>query len=121
MRLLPLLALLVLAVPAAAQEADAYRDPRARELVRLARARRAVVDTRITGYQVTARERLSARLSVAGLEKLLFRRETASRIDWSRDTVRVEVIGAREAIPSVRAAAQRVSPDNIAGSAMVIA
>jgi hypothetical protein len=121
MRLLPLLALLILAVPAAAQEADAYRDPRARELVRLARARRAVVDTRITGYQVTAKERISARLSVAGIEKLLFRRETASRIDWSRDTVRVEVIGAREAVPSVRAAAQRVSPDNLVGSAMVIA
>lgn len=55
------LALLLCALPAAAQD-DAYRDPRARELVRLARARRAVVDTRITtGYQVTARERISAR------------------------------------------------------------
>jgi len=120
MRSAAVFALLLCALPAAAQD-DAYRDPRARELVRLARARRAVVDTRITGYQVTARERISARMSVMGIEKLLFRRETASRIDWSRDTVRVEVIGAREAIPAVRVGAQRISPDNIAGSAMVIA
>jgi hypothetical protein len=120
MRSAAVLALLLFALPAAAQD-DAYRDPRARELVRLARARRAVVDTRITGYQVTARERISARMSVMGIEKLLFRRETASRVDWTRDTVRVEVIGAREAIPAVRVGAQRISPDNIAGSAMVIA
>lgn len=120
MRSAAVLALLLCALPAAAQD-DAYRDPRARELVKLARARRAVVDTRITGYQVTARERISARMSVMGLEKLLFRRETASRIDWSRDTVRVEVIGAREVMPPVRAGAQRMSPDNIASAAMVIA
>ena len=120
MRSAAVLALLLCALPAAAQD-DAYRDPRARELVRLARARRAVVDTRITGYQVTARERISARMSVMGIEKLLFRRETASRIAWSRDTVRVEVIGAREAIPAVRSEAQRISPDNIAGVATAIA
>ena len=120
MRAAAVLALLLCALPAAAQD-DAYRDPHARELVRLARARRAVVDTRITGYQVTARERISARMSVMGIEKLLFRRETASRIDWSRDTVRVEVIGAREVIPAVRAGAERISPDNIAGAAMAIA
>jgi hypothetical protein len=120
MRSAAVLALLLCALPAAAQD-DAYRDPRARELVRLARARRAVVDTRITGYQVTARERISARMSVMGIEKLLFRRETASRVDWTRDTVRVEVIGAREAIPAVRVGAQRLSPDNITGAAMVIA
>ncbi|HLL82129.1 MAG TPA: hypothetical protein VK420_05735, partial [Longimicrobium sp.] len=120
MRSAAVVALLLCALPAAAQD-DAYRDPHARELVRLARARRAVVDTRITGYQVTARDRISARMSVMGIEKLLFRRETASRIDWSRDTVRVEVLGAREAIPAVRAEGQRISPDNIAGMAMAVA
>jgi hypothetical protein len=120
MRSAAVFALLLCALPAAAQD-DAYRDPHARELVRLARARRAVVDTRITGYQVTARERISARMSVMGIEKLLYRREMASRIDWSRDTVRVEVIGAREALPSLRAGAERLSPGNIASSAMLIA
>ncbi|HEX8276191.1 MAG TPA: hypothetical protein VF615_26365 [Longimicrobiaceae bacterium] len=118
MRLLAALLLLLCALPATAQIAppdDAYRDARARELVRLARARRAVVDTRITGYQVTARERFSARMSVAGAERLLFRRETAARIDWSRDTVRIRVLGAREAQPLMRAGAQLPPPD-IAGA-----
>jgi hypothetical protein len=114
MRLLLVLALLVCALPAAAQvagAADAYRDEQARELVKLARARRAVIDTRITGYQVTARERFSARLEVAGAERLLFRRETAAKIDWSRDTVRIDVMGAREAQPLMRGGAQLPPPD----------
>lgn len=105
MRLFPALALLLCAAPAAAQS-DAYRDPRAQELVRLARARRAVVDTRITAYETTAHERLSARMAVAGAERLLFRRETAARIAWTPDTVRIEVLGAREAQPLASAAAQ---------------
>ncbi|HET6232381.1 MAG TPA: hypothetical protein VFE05_20065 [Longimicrobiaceae bacterium] len=123
MRLFPALALLLCAAPAAAQTAvpaDSYRDARAGELVRLARARRAVVDNRITAYHVTARERLSARLAVAGAERLLFRRETASHIDWSRDTVRVQVLGAREVAPPVSAAVKRASPD-IAGSVPALA
>ncbi|HEX7242797.1 MAG TPA: ShlB/FhaC/HecB family hemolysin secretion/activation protein [Longimicrobiaceae bacterium] len=112
MRLPLLLALLVLCVlPAAAQDADAYRDAGARELVRLARARRAVVDTRITAYEVTARERISARLAVAGVERLLFRRETAARIHWTRDTVRIEVLGAREAQPAAHRHPQLPPPD----------
>ncbi|HEX2204751.1 MAG TPA: hypothetical protein VHG91_15695, partial [Longimicrobium sp.] len=116
MRIPILFALLALcavpAVPIVAQNAgdDAYRDERARELVRLGRARRAVVDTRITAYEVTARERVSARMAVAGAERLLFRRETAARIQWTRDTVRIEVIGAREAQPLVSAEAQRAAP-----------
>lgn len=115
---LPLLLLLLCALPAAAQDAvpsDAYADARAREMVRLARARRAVVDTRITAYGVTAHERFSARLAVAGVEKLIFRRETAARIDWTRDTVRIEVLGAREAQPLVSGGAQLPPPD-IAGT-----
>lgn len=123
MRLLLAATLLLCALPAAAQHAppaDAYRDARARELVRLARARRAVVDTRITRYQVTAHERMSARMAVAGVEKLLFRRETAARIDWTRDTVRIEVLGAREAQPVVHGGAQRPPPD-IAGTVPALA
>ncbi|MEW5930406.1 MAG: hypothetical protein AB1941_23340 [Gemmatimonadota bacterium] len=121
MRLCIVIALLLCALPAAAQAPDdAYRDARARELVRLARARRAVVDTRITGYQVTAHERFSARLAVAGAERLLFRRETAARIDWTRDTVRIEVLGAREAQPLVGAAA-RLPPPDIAGTVPALA
>jgi hypothetical protein len=103
------------AAPSAPIPTDAYRDARARELVELARARRAIVDTRITAYEATARERLSARMGVAGLERLLFRRETVSRIAWSPDTVRIEVLGTREVHPMVRPGAQLPPPD-LAGS-----
>lgn len=116
MRLL-LLALVLLGSPLASQEpvpADAYADAGARELVRLARARRVTVDTRITGYQTTARERASAYVSVAGFEKLLFRRETVSHIDWTRDTVRIEVRGAREAQPLVGGGGRHAMPAFVA-------
>ncbi|HEX2188320.1 MAG TPA: hypothetical protein VHG51_05445, partial [Longimicrobiaceae bacterium] len=123
MRILLAVALLLIALPAAAQDAvpaDAYRDARARELVRLARARRAVVDTRITAYQATVHERFSARMALAGAERLIFRRETAARIDWSRDTVRIEVLGAREAQPLVAGGAHLPPPD-VAGTVPALA
>jgi hypothetical protein len=117
MRFAPLLALLLFALPAAAQEAgpaDAYGDPAARELVRLAQARREIVDTRISAYATTAHERLSARMGVAGVERLLLRRETVSRIAWTRDTVRIELVAAREAQPVVSTGVH-LPPPNIAG------
>ncbi len=115
MRSLLFLALLLTALPAFAQD-----DARGRELLRLARARRAVVDNRITAYEVTAHERISARLAVLGTERLLFRRETAARINWNRDTVRIELLGAREAVPVASARAQLPSPD-IASSVTALA
>lgn len=112
-------ALLVCAVPAAATgqrgpdvtRADAYRDDSVRQLVEAARARRAIVDTRITAYEVTAHERSSARLAVAGFERLLWSRETVARIAWTMDTVRIEVLGAREGQPLARSGAVRPPPD----------
>jgi hypothetical protein len=112
-----LLALLLFALPAAAQDAvppAAYRDAAARELVRLARARREIVDTRISAYTTTAHERLTARMGVAGVERLLLRRETVSRIAWTRDTVRIELVAAREAQPVIFPGVQLPPPD-IAG------
>ncbi|MBW3630283.1 MAG: hypothetical protein KY464_13420 [Gemmatimonadetes bacterium] len=117
MRLPLVVALLLCAAPLPAQSvvsSDAYQDPRARELVRLARQRRAAVDTRITSYQTEARERTSVRLTAAGFERLIFRRETAARIHWTPDTVRIEVLGAREAQPLVKGGVDRGPPD-IAG------
>jgi hypothetical protein len=78
---------------------DAFADPRARELVELARIRRATVDLRISRYQVDVNERTSIRARFAGLERLVFRREMATHIQWSPDTVQVEVRGAREVQP----------------------
>jgi hypothetical protein len=94
-------------------DATAYLDASARGLVREARSRRRMVDTRIDRYETTARERISVGLSAGLGERLLYRRETASHIDWTRDTVRIEVLGAREVVPSVRAAAQ--VPRDLAG------
>jgi len=100
-----LLALLVVAgvpaAPAAGQVAqDAYVDAAARELVRLARARRETVDARILGYQATVRERHSIRAQAAVLEKLLYRRESVTRVAWERDgPTRMELLGARVLMP----------------------
>lgn len=78
---------------------DAYLDERARETVRRARERRAMYDARIRAYSATAVERMSMGLRAGIAERLMYRRETASRIDWTLDTVRVEVLGAREVAP----------------------
>jgi hypothetical protein len=117
MRILAL-ALLLAAAPAAAQDdahVDAYGDPESAEMVRLARARRLAVDHRITAYQVTAHERLSARFEIGGADRLLFRREMVSRVEWTMDTVRVELIGAREVQPLMQAGVQ-LPPGTIAAA-----
>ncbi|MGH7444680.1 MAG: hypothetical protein ACREKM_07380, partial [Longimicrobiales bacterium] len=93
--------------PTAAQLADAYEDDVARELVRRARERRRTVDLSIDAYEAIARERISASLRVPGRDRTLYRRETATRIDWQREgPIRLEVLGAREVIPPVRGAPQ---------------
>jgi hypothetical protein len=91
-----LIALLLLdaGAAAAAAQADAYADPLARELVARARERRTLEDRRIQSYRTTATERISAGLKLGIGERLLYRRETASIVDWSRDTVRIHVVGA---------------------------
>ena len=112
---------LALALPARAQEAvpiDSYQDPDARERVRLALPRRAAVDTRITRCQVGARERASVRPGAMGFNRLIFRRETAARIDWTADAVPVEMIGAslldnplrRDAARGIRGVGTRLYP-----------
>lgn len=85
-----------------ARQEDAYLDPGAREMVRLARERRRMVDRSIRRYEAIAQERISAGLQILARERLLYRRETASRIDWRRDgPVVIEVLGAREVAPPV--------------------
>jgi len=100
-RMLVLLGLCLLLHPAAARaQDDAYVDAEARELVRLARLRRDDVDRRIETYRTLARERFSVALRAGIAEKLVYRRETATRIDWERDgPVRMNVLGMREVAP----------------------
>jgi hypothetical protein len=62
------------------------------------------VDRRIEAYSTTARERMSVGLRAGIAEKLLFRRETVTRIDWERDgPVALEVLAAREVVPPAKA------------------
>jgi hypothetical protein len=101
--LLLLLMAMMSAVPASGQtgepRSDAYLDEGAREMVHQARIRRTMVDHRIRSYETTAVERISFGLRAGIGERLLYRRETASHIHWTRDTVRIDVRGAREVLP----------------------
>lgn len=94
----------VLSVSAVSQQpAGSVRDSAAMALLQAARARRVQVDRRITAYRADVTERVSAGLRVVARERLMFRRDLAARIDWTRDTVRLEVVGAREVLPPIRA------------------
>ncbi|HSL69703.1 MAG TPA: hypothetical protein VK864_05645, partial [Longimicrobiales bacterium] len=98
-RLLALAAALQIA-PVQSDTSDAYLDARARELVARARARRQLADRSITRYQALAKERISMGLRTRLRDRLFFRRETASRIDWRRGgPINITVLGAREAVP----------------------
>lgn len=99
--------------PAVAQDAsDAYLDEEARELVRLARVRLQTVDRRIESYQTTARERASVSLRAGIAEKLIYRRETVTRIDWHRHgALEMEILGMREVAPLFDAAPE--VPDDL--------
>src|SRR5690625_594449 len=82
--------------------AGAYLDPGARELVRRARERRDGIDRSILSYRTLARERISVGISALRRERLLYRRESASRIHWRRDgPVHIQALGARDVIPFV--------------------
>lgn len=86
--------------PDSAALASAYLDAGARDLLRLARERRRAVDRSIDSYEVTATERITVGVRAVRRDRILWQREVASRIDWTRDgPVRIEVLGAREAIP----------------------
>jgi hypothetical protein len=85
---------------------NAYLNADARELVRLARLRRNTVDRRIESYSTTARERFSIGLRLGIAEKLAYRRETVTRIDWERDgPVRMDVLAMREFSPLLKTGA----------------
>ncbi len=80
--------------------ADAYLDPGARDLVARARERRAREERLVTGYQATVTQRIGVGIRALRRDRMLFHQEISARIDWRRDsTTRIEVLGARQAIP----------------------
>ncbi len=91
----------VLAAQIPAGDSSAYLDADARRLVAAARSRRETIDRSITRYQTTVKERIGVGIRALRRDRMLWRRELAVRIDWRRDSVgRIEVLGAREAIPA---------------------
>ena len=107
------LLVLILAVQGGT-DSSAYLDPVARRLVAEARARRETIDRSITGYRTTMRERIGAGVRALRRDRMLFRRELVLRIDWRRDSIgRIDVIGARQAVPAVQA--QVEFPDDLKG------
>lgn len=103
-------AIIALAMPTvgrAQEPADTYMDATARIMVRDARLRRLTVDQSITEYRALSTERLSIQHRIVGRDRLLFRRETASRVHWSRTgAIEINVIGAREVVPLAVSAPQ---------------
>src|SRR5688572_10584940 len=79
---------------------DAYHDAAAADHVRLARERRQIADLSVERYRALSKERISVGLRGIRRDRLLYRREVAGRIDWTRDGQgTIEILGAREAIP----------------------
>lgn len=81
----------------------AYDDAAARELVTRAREARLLQDTTLTSYDATTFQRISAGMGLRrfGRERLLYRSETATRVQWRRDEgAVVDVLGARQATPA---------------------
>jgi hypothetical protein len=100
-----LLALMfIVQVPQSADTTGAYRDERARELHLRVRQRLAQVDRSITSYEARAKERISVGLRTRLRDRLLYRRETASQIEWQRGgPIRIKALGAREVVPVITA------------------
>jgi hypothetical protein len=81
-----------------------FADDGARAMLTAARARRESTESSILRYRNLATSRISVGISTLRRERLLYRCESAVRVDWQREqTIRVEVLGAREVIPIVSA------------------
>lgn len=79
---------------------DAFLDAGARQLVEAARTRRTDGEGRIQQYTTQARSRITIGVRPLRRDRTLYRCDSAARIDWRLgDTIRVELLGAREVIP----------------------
>ncbi|HEY2027378.1 MAG TPA: hypothetical protein VGG78_10240 [Gemmatimonadaceae bacterium] len=90
-------------IPVTAEHlATAYGDAGAKSLLLLARAARMHQDSALQAYDATTYQRVSAGLgfSKLGRDRLAFRSETATRVQWRRGIgAYVDVTGARTVIP----------------------
>jgi hypothetical protein len=92
----------------------AFKDAAARDLLLRARAARMTQDSMLVSYDAKSYRRISAGMSLRATarERLAFRSENAARVQWHRDAgARVEVLGARAAVPFSREAEEETSGD----------
>jgi hypothetical protein len=88
----------------AAVLASAFHDAATRDLFDRARRARMSQDSSLKSYDAKVKQRMSVMLGIGkfGRERLVFRQESASRVQWQRGTgVRIDVTGARVAIPPI--------------------
>jgi hypothetical protein len=96
------LAALQAVAPQADSFPDAYLDPGARALVAQARERRDLVEGRIERYRTVSRSRISIGLRALRRDRMFYRCEAVARVEWNRrDTIRVDLLAAREVVPLV--------------------
>ncbi|HEY2804225.1 MAG TPA: hypothetical protein VGI92_00045 [Gemmatimonadales bacterium] len=99
------LAAVAIQVPAAPRPqepipADAYADSGTARLVARARAARERNERLVTSYTATVTQRMAAGIHALSRDRMLYHQELVARIEWYRDKPsRIEVQGAREAIP----------------------
>ena len=82
----------------------AFKDAAARELLLRARAARLQQDSSLLSYDVKSYQRISAGMALreTARDRLIFRSENAAHVQWHRRTgARVEILGARQAVPIV--------------------
>lgn len=105
--MLPAAVLLLLVAPsqdttAGTAPAGSYADSATSVLVREARKARERNERLVTSYRATVTQRLGAGIKALSRDRMLFRQELAAKIEWHRDgPSRVEITGAREALPVV--------------------
>lgn len=79
---------------------DTFADSAARDLFERARRRRGDLDESLLAYEAVVTERLAAGLRAFRRDRTLYRKESASRVRWSRDgTNVVQVLALREEHP----------------------
>jgi len=84
--------------------ATAFKDARARDLLTFARRARLQLDSALVSYDATAYQRISAGLgfSKIGRDRLIFRTESAIRVQWHRDVgAWVDLKGVRTVMPGI--------------------
>ena len=84
--------------------ASAFHDAATRDLFNRARKARLAQDSSLKSYDSKVRQRLSVYVGIGklGRDRLVYRQESAARVQWERDAgVRIEVTGARVAIPVI--------------------